>query len=172
MHTQPHSCCGKWPLQIEERTPQELYQAVLNSSINTTYRHGEGQYCTQAVLKDIRNNMGPSIVVTNDGVSFLYPRKKTSMQSSVKMDLASGTTIALKQTYKENNKLKNLARLLRGLRSGFEITSRPSTGVSNFCCIFSVEITQVFDACAQELLLIWKALRSKVLKTVQRLIVL
>lgn len=59
----------------------------------------KGKYCTQAVLKDVRDNMGPPIVVTNDGVSLLYPRKQTSMQSSIKRDLASGTIIVLKQTY-------------------------------------------------------------------------
>lgn len=79
---------------------------MLNSSINTTYRHCEGKYCTQAVLKDVRDNMGPPVVFTNDGVSILYPErkqavlsKKESMQSSVERDLASGTTIVLKQTY-------------------------------------------------------------------------
>lgn len=59
----------------------------------------KGKYCTQAVLEDVRDNMGPPIVVTNDGVSLLYPRKKTSIQSSVKRDLASGTAVVLKQTY-------------------------------------------------------------------------
>jgi len=42
--------------------------------------------------------MGPPIVVTDDGVSFLHLRKKISMQSSVKSDLGSGTTTVLKQS--------------------------------------------------------------------------
>lgn len=57
----------------------------------------KGKYRTQAVLKDVRDNMRPPIFITNDGVSFLHPRKKMSMQSSVKRDL--GTTVVLKQTY-------------------------------------------------------------------------
>lgn len=57
-----------------------------------------GKYCTQAIIEDVGDSVGPPVVVTNDGVSFLHMRKKISMQSSVKSDLGSGTTIVLKQS--------------------------------------------------------------------------
>lgn len=55
-----------------------------------------GKYRTQAIIKDVGDSVGPPVVVTNDGVPFLHMRKKISMQSSVKSDLGSGTTIVLK----------------------------------------------------------------------------
>lgn len=126
-----HSCCGEWPALDKRRKVHHRSFISLCLAVQSTQHTDivKGKYCTQAVLKDVRDNMGPPVVVTNDGVSFLYPRKKTNMQSSVKGDLASGTTIVLKQAYnskldtKENNELKNLERLLRGLRFGFEIPS-------------------------------------------------
>lgn len=113
--------------------------------MNKTDRHCK--YCTQAIIKDIGDNMGPPIVVTNDGVSFTYLGKKMNMWSSVKSHLGSGTTIALKQSsyptspYKTQKKIKELKNVdisLRGLRLGFKI---PLPGVSNFCSIFSIQIT-------------------------------
>lgn len=47
----------------------------------------KSKYCTQAIIKDIGDNVGPPIVVTNDGVSLLHMRKKIGMQFSLQTDL-------------------------------------------------------------------------------------
>lgn len=118
----------------EERMPQIFADLYLTFQSTWLKHIVKSKYCTQAIIKDIGDNVGPPIVVTNDGVSLLHMRKKIGMQFSVQTDLWSKTKTVLMQNANAKHALCLLQVHFRHIRNQriqkvWQITRRSMTRV-------------------------------------------
>lgn len=127
----------------EERTPQELYQPVLNSSINTTCRHCERQVLYLGCPRGRKGWRGATDSCHQWWSFAPIPKKedKYAVLSKKGFSIRDCSSAKANLQFQVRHKRKQIAQKPWKIIQRSEVwvwnPFMPFFSVSNFCCIFS-----------------------------------